>query len=119
VTMSVRRAVSSQLKLRARTPFGRWQPFQPEAALRLWGATSSSVNHALGALGYDLTTEHGLRTAHHEGEFEAANANGSYPCAVGFLRRAKTCKHLLVLGDEPIERPPGEGSSSRWQPPCP
>lgn len=35
------------------------------------GATSSSVSRALGALGYDLTTEHGLRTAHHEGEFDA------------------------------------------------
>jgi hypothetical protein len=35
------------------------------------GAMSSSVNRALGALGYDLTTEHGLRTAHHEGEFDA------------------------------------------------
>lgn len=35
------------------------------------GATSSSVSRALDALGYDLTTEHGLRTAHHEGEFDA------------------------------------------------
>jgi hypothetical protein len=34
------------------------------------GATSSSVR-ALGALGYDVTTEHGLRTAHREGEFDA------------------------------------------------
>jgi hypothetical protein len=33
-------------------------------------ATSSSVR-ALDALGYDVTTEHGLRTAHHEGEFDA------------------------------------------------
>jgi hypothetical protein len=35
------------------------------------GATSSAVNRALAALGYDLTTESGLRTAHHEGEFDA------------------------------------------------
>jgi hypothetical protein len=34
------------------------------------GASSSSVR-ALGALGYDVTTEYGLRTAHHEGEFDA------------------------------------------------
>jgi SAM-dependent methyltransferase len=34
------------------------------------GATSSSVR-ALGALGYDVTTEHGLRTAHREGKFDA------------------------------------------------
>lgn len=34
------------------------------------GATSSSVR-AFEALGYDVTTEHGLRTAHHEGSFDA------------------------------------------------
>jgi hypothetical protein len=35
------------------------------------GATSTAVNRALGALGYDVTSEHGLRTAHHQGEFDA------------------------------------------------
>jgi hypothetical protein len=32
---------------------------------------SSSAGRALDALGYEVTTEHGLRTAHHEGEFDA------------------------------------------------
>jgi hypothetical protein len=36
------------------------------------GATDSAVDRSLAALGYDVTTEHGLRTAHHEGEFDAA-----------------------------------------------
>jgi hypothetical protein len=35
------------------------------------GATDSAVDRSLAALGYDVTTEHGLRTAHHEGEFDA------------------------------------------------
>jgi hypothetical protein len=35
------------------------------------GAPTSSVHRELDALGYDVTTEHGLRTAHHEGKFDA------------------------------------------------
>jgi hypothetical protein len=35
------------------------------------GATSSAISRAVGALGYDLTTESGLRTAHNEGKFDA------------------------------------------------
>jgi hypothetical protein len=34
-------------------------------------SASTEVNHALGALGYDVTTEQGLRTAHQEGKFDA------------------------------------------------
>jgi len=35
------------------------------------GVTGTAANRALSALGYDVTSEHGLRTAHHEGEFDA------------------------------------------------
>lgn len=42
----------------------------PGASIAAVGASSSSLR-ALDALGYDVTSEHGLRTAHHEGELDA------------------------------------------------
>jgi hypothetical protein len=35
------------------------------------GASGSAVDRSLAALGYDVTTEHALGGAHHEGEFDA------------------------------------------------
>jgi hypothetical protein len=42
----------------------------PGASVAVVGG-NDSVGRSLAALGYDVTSEHGLRTAHHEGELDA------------------------------------------------
>jgi hypothetical protein len=61
------------------------------------GATSSSVR-ALGALGYDVTTEHGLRTAQRQGLFDAVLCLSSLaPERLELLGRLTRDGGLLIL----------------------
>jgi hypothetical protein len=64
------------------------------ASVALVGATDSAVAAALEALGYDVTTEHGVRTAHHEGKFAAVVCLS----AVHGADRRKRLRHLTERG---------------------
>ena len=67
---------------------------EPGASVAVVGADETWVPAALESLGYDVTTDHGLRTAHHEGEFDAVLLFA----ARDIEERVRSLRHLTKTG---------------------
>jgi hypothetical protein len=65
-----------------------------DASVAIIGAGEPAMAQSLEALGYDVTTEHGIRTAHHEGKFAAVVCLG----AVHDADRRRRLRHLTEGG---------------------